>query len=37
MYKYIILEKGHHTRFESGLDRIADLKILPKIKDGFAS
>ena len=32
MYKYIVMDNGNLTRYEEGIDRIADLKLLSKQK-----
>ena len=32
MYKYILLHEGHFQRYERGLDRIADVKLLKEIE-----
>ena len=28
MYKYVLLHEGHFQKYERGLDRIADVKLL---------
>ena len=33
MYKYILMWKGKHKKWESGLDRIADLALLPEVDE----
>lgn len=30
MYKYVVIDNGNLTRYEEGIDRIADLKLLAK-------
>mmetsp|Transcript_39384 Transcript_39384/g.60205 ORF Transcript_39384/g.60205 Transcript_39384/m.60205 type:complete len:122 (+) Transcript_39384:483-848(+) len=37
MYKYIVLWHGRHRSWEQGLDRIADLALLPELKGDDAS